>query len=227
MSRLKRVADSVASGYVVLGVTAIYALASLPLALHYLSKERFGLWGLMASISGHLSLIDAGMSGWVARLLIDYKDQREGGTYGSLIKTGWLVLLVQGLIICSVGFGLAPLLCNLEDIQPQLRTEFIQLLRWQSIALAVQFCTRIFGHILQAHQRIDLINYSQVFTLVLNFTLLYILLLRQRRVQPRLGHTAQLPGWRGFVLNLLPAAAPVSAGACMGKSIVETVPGNL
>src|SRR6266481_242388 len=118
MSRLRRVAHSVASGYVVLAVTAVYALASLPLALHYLSQERFGLWGLMASISGYLSLIDLGMSGSVARLLIDHKDERQSGSYGSLIKTGWLVLTAQGAIIFLAGFGLAPVLSQLLAIQP-------------------------------------------------------------------------------------------------------------
>src|SRR3954468_24543984 len=132
MSRVRRFAHSVASGYVVLAVTAVYALASLPLALHYLSKERFGLWSLMSSITGYLSLIDLGMSGSVARLLIDHKDQRESGTYGSLIQTGWLVLAVQGIIIFMAGFGLAPPLSKALAIQSDLQIEFIQLLRWQS-----------------------------------------------------------------------------------------------
>jgi O-antigen/teichoic acid export membrane protein len=174
MSRFRRVAHSVASGYVVLAVTAIYALASLPLAWHYLSKERFGLWGLMTNITGYLSLIDVGMSGSIARLLIDHKDDRHGGTYGSLIQTGWLVLIVQGSIIFLAGFGLAPFLSQLENIEPaDLQTEFIQLLRWQSTGLAVAFCTRIFNHLLQAHQRLDLISYNQIVTLALNFTLLW------------------------------------------------------
>jgi O-antigen/teichoic acid export membrane protein len=169
MSRLKRVAHSVASGYIVLGVTAVYALASLPLALHYLSQERFGLWSLMASISGYLSLIDFGMSGAVARLLIDHKDDRKGGAYGSLLKTGWMVLSVQGGIIFLVGLGIAPLVAHMLAIEPEFHTEFIQLMRWQSTALALTFVTRIFNHMLQAHQRIDITNYIAIGTFALNF----------------------------------------------------------
>ena len=178
MSRFRRAAHSVISGYVLLAVTAVYALATLPLALHYLSRERFALWGLMSSIGSYLSLIDLGMSGSVARLLIDHKDDRAGGIYGSLIKTGWLVLAVQGAIIFVVGFGLAPLLSNLLAIHPTLQTptlqmEFISLTRWQTVVLALSFALRIFSHLLQAHQRIDIINYSQIVTLVINFGLLW------------------------------------------------------
>ncbi len=173
MSRLRRVAHSVASGYLLLVVTTVYALGSLPLALHYLSKERFGLWGLMASIGGYLGLIDLGMSGSVARLLIDHKDERGNRTYGSLIQTGWLVLILQGIIIFLAGFLLAPSLARLLAIQPDLRTEFIQLLRWQSAGLALGFITRIFSHLLQAHQRIDVSNYISIGVLGLNFVLLW------------------------------------------------------
>jgi O-antigen/teichoic acid export membrane protein len=169
MSRFKRVAHGVASGYVLLAVTSVYALASLPLALHYLTKERFGLWGLMASISGYLSLIDLGMSGAVARLLIDHKDDRNKGTYGSLIKTGWVVLCSQGFIIFSIGVGIAPLLRALLKIEPGLSGEFIQLMRWQAAGLGLTFGTRIFSHLLQAHQRIDISNYSSMSALVINF----------------------------------------------------------
>src|SRR5690242_7647743 len=96
MSRLRRVVHSVAAGYAVLVVTALYALGSVPLALHYLSTDKFGLWALMATIGGYLGLIDLGMSGSLARMLIDHKDNRDGGTYGSFIQTGFIVLIIQG-----------------------------------------------------------------------------------------------------------------------------------
>jgi O-antigen/teichoic acid export membrane protein len=69
MSRFRRAVHGAASGYVLLAVTAVYALATLPLALHYLSRERFGLWGLMSSIGVYLSLIDLGMSGSIIKMI--------------------------------------------------------------------------------------------------------------------------------------------------------------
>ena len=173
MSRLQRAIHGVASGYVLLVATAVYSLASVPLALHYLSKERFALWALMSAIGGYLGLIDLGMSGSVARLLIDHKDERDGGTYGSLIKTGWLVMLTQGTLIFLLGFALAPALSGLLRIQPDLRMEFIQLLRWQSAALGMSFALRIFSHLLQAHQRMDVCNYSGITGLGLSFVSLW------------------------------------------------------
>jgi O-antigen/teichoic acid export membrane protein len=174
MGRFRQVAHNIASSYAVLVVTAVYALASLPLALHYLSKERFGLWTLMGSISGYLSLIDLGMSGSVARLLIDHKTERDGQTYGSLIKTGWLVLGVQALFVISASWFLASPLSNALRIPPEFRNEFIALMKWQGGVVGLSFGLRIFNHILQAHQRLDIISYSQMVSLALSFALLWI-----------------------------------------------------
>src|SRR6516165_3733158 len=108
MSRFRRVIHSVASGYVALAGAAIFSLASAPLALHYLAKERFALWALMSSIGEYLALVDLGMSNSLARLLIDHKDDRASGRYGSMVKTGGLVMLVQGTLIGLLGAVLAP-----------------------------------------------------------------------------------------------------------------------
>jgi O-antigen/teichoic acid export membrane protein len=174
MARFRRVLHGAASGYVLLIVTSACSLASVPIALYYLSKDPFGLWMMMANIGGYLGLVDLGMSGSVARLLIDHKDDRAGGVYGGLIKTGCLVLLAQGALVFVAGFGLAPLICDLEAIRPDMQKEFIQLLQWQSITWALSFGLRIFSHLLVAHQRYDVFNYSQVASIVLNLALLWL-----------------------------------------------------
>jgi O-antigen/teichoic acid export membrane protein len=156
---------------------AAYSLISWPLAMHYLKSDSlFGLWGLMASIAGYMSLIDLGMSGSVARLLIDHKDDPGQGNYGSLIKTGWLVLTTQATIILMVGFALSTPLSHVLKIEPEFRGQFVTLMRWQTGALALGFFMRIFSHMLTAHQRLDIINYSQIGTLILNLGLVWFFL---------------------------------------------------
>src|SRR3954469_13199355 len=99
MSRLQKFTQSVLSGYFTIATQALYSFASIPLALHYLSTAEFGLWGLTLDVSAYIALIDAGMSGSVSRVLIDHKDDQASGTYGSIIKTGALVGVVQGVLI--------------------------------------------------------------------------------------------------------------------------------
>src|ERR1043166_5619662 len=99
MSRLFTAARSLASGYLATATSALYALISVPLALHYLSPKEYGVWGVAMQIASYFLLIDAGIAGAVGRFLIDHKDDKETGEYGSVIKTGCVVLLVQGACI--------------------------------------------------------------------------------------------------------------------------------
>jgi O-antigen/teichoic acid export membrane protein len=114
MSRILNAARSLASGYAALGVNVLYTLGSVPLALHYLSKAEFGLWATVTQVASYLLLIDAGMTGSVSRILMDYKDDRSDRRYGAVIQTGFLVFLVQGTCIAlggtALGFGLPSLM---------------------------------------------------------------------------------------------------------------------
>jgi O-antigen/teichoic acid export membrane protein len=165
---------------------SVYSLATLPLALHYLEKEqfgleRFGLWTLMSSIAGYLSLIDLGMSNSVARLLIDHKDDLQTDAYSTMIRTGWLVLTVQALIILAAGFAIAPALGQLLRIPPYLQHEFVVLVRWQTGILAFGFFVRIFSHLLYAHQRMDVINYGQMLMLAVSFVAMWVFFAKFRQ----------------------------------------------
>jgi len=160
MSRLKKFTRSLLSGYVALGANIFYTLASVPLALHYLSKTEFGLWALVSQISGYIALIDLGMAGSVSRILIDHKDNRQTGAYGGVIKTGALVGLVQGALVLLAGTALSALAGSLLRVPQELRGEFVWLMIGQSVLLGVTFAARIFSHLLFAHQRLDVSNHS-------------------------------------------------------------------
>src|ERR1051325_7075634 len=124
MWRFKKFAHSLFSGYLLIGANTLYTFASVPLALHYLSRQEFGLWALVTQISGYLLLVDLGMAGSISRILIDHKDRRDDGAYGSIIKTGVLVLIVQGAIIAIGGALLSFWLPALFKVPPDHWGEF-------------------------------------------------------------------------------------------------------
>src|SRR5215212_3725827 len=147
MSRLRHVTHALASGYAAMGATMLYALGSIPLALHYLSQEQFGLWALVTQVAGYFLLIDLGMSGSVSRFLMDHKDHKADGEYGSLIKTGCLVLLVQGACIALGGLALSFILPEIMDVPAHLSRTFQRLVAGQCILLGLGFIGRIFSNL--------------------------------------------------------------------------------
>jgi O-antigen/teichoic acid export membrane protein len=169
MSRFRNAARSLTSGYAALVANGFYILASVPLALRYLSDYEFALWNVVVQVGVNLLLIDFGITGAVARILIDHKDVRESGSYGSVIKTGMLVLLIQGGIIIIGGLVLTWFLPSLLEVREDYVRIFKLLIFGQCLLLGGFFVTRIFTGILQAHQRFDVINYAQILQLLAGF----------------------------------------------------------
>ncbi len=174
MGRIKHFVRGVASGYAAIAANVIYTIASVPLALHYLPREQFGLWALIMQIAGYLALADLGMSASIARILAEAKDDKDGGRYGSILKTGQLVVTIQGLLVSAIGIGLAFALPRLLQIAPHLRGEFTFFVGAQAVLTGIHFFTRVLGAPFWCHQRYDITNLSWTAGYVLSFIVLWV-----------------------------------------------------
>lgn len=173
MSRLKRFAHSLISGYVLLGANMVYTLASVPLALSYLSRKEFALWALATQVTSYIALVDFGLSASASRVLIDYKDRRSTGEYGSMVQTGALVGLTQGTLVMAVGLVVSFFIGPLLEIDQTLQHDFKWLMVGQCVLVAVGFYVRIVSHMLTAHQRYDIANYTSAGLFGLSFVVMW------------------------------------------------------
>jgi O-antigen/teichoic acid export membrane protein len=214
MSRFKRFASSLLSGYALILANIFYTLASVPLALHYLSKEQFGLWALVMQVCNfNQIMIDLGMSGALARVLIDHKDDQSTTAYGSVIQTGFLILLVQGVLMAVIGGAISYWLPQWMEVPPVYWRDFRLLVIGQCGLLAFGFALRISTFILHAHQRFDIANYAQLGGFAVGLVTLWI------------GFEAGL----GIFSLLVSAAAPtlfVSLACFWGAHRLKLFPGR-
>jgi O-antigen/teichoic acid export membrane protein len=161
MRRRALFARALASGYAAIGANAVYTLLSVPLALAFLPKAEFGLWALVAQVTGYLALIDCGLSGSISRILIDHKDTKSTGAYGAVLQNGALVTLLQGLAAAVIGYSGAPWFASLAHVPENLHGTFVDLLRWQCGIFGAGLAVKILAHVLTAHQRQEVLNYAQ------------------------------------------------------------------
>src|SRR5579859_5773989 len=173
MSRFRRFIHNATSGWLVLAVAGIYSLASYRLANRFLDPDGFGLWATCMTITGYLTQLDLGMSSSLGRLLIDHKDNRGSGDYGSMIKTASLVFSIQAVIILLIGAGLSFVMPRLLGLHDPLDKQFTWLALGLTIITTAGFLTRIFSQVLFAHQRTDLGNYAQILSLLAGFAMLW------------------------------------------------------
>jgi len=162
ISRTTRFINGLFTGYAALGSSVVYTLASVPLALHYLTKEEFGLWALITQLSGYLMLLEFGMSGSIARFLSNHKDDMNGGEYGSVLVTGCGIFLLQGLAVAVLGTLFVVMGSSLLGIPTHLRAIFTQLGIIQSCMGGVTLMTRAAASPLWPHQRQDINNLGSI-----------------------------------------------------------------
>lgn len=185
-------------------ITVAYSLASVPIALRYLSVEEFGLFFLLIQIAAYFTLIEIGMSAATARILVDHKDHRDGEAYGSVILTGLLVFAVQGLITLAVGILAAPWIISVVGVPNALAEIATQLLRWLALASALTFAFRIYGSVLYANKRLDLIHGFMGANMICGLALLAAIL----------ASGAGLVGLRWLFLAQAAIAVPLPIWAC-------------
>ena len=161
------------SGYGSIAANIVFTMASIPLALHYLDKENFGLWALAAQINGYLILIDLGMNGAVSRFIADHKDDVNGGEYGSHLLTGAVVFAIQGLLIAGLGIGLSWYAPALFSIPSTLAADFKGLLVLLAGMSGLSVAFRAVGSPLWAFQRNDVVNHLSTLGVFANLALLW------------------------------------------------------
>ena len=146
---------SLGAGYFAIAVNIAYTVASVPLALHYLGKEQFGLWALAQQIMGYLMLLDLGVSSAVSRFIADRKDEVNGGEYGSILLSGGIVFVAQGILIGIAGFIFSFFAPILFSVPQHLAHDFTNVLIIITALAGVSVALRTLGAPLWAFQRMD------------------------------------------------------------------------
>jgi O-antigen/teichoic acid export membrane protein len=176
LSRLRQFSRGLGSSWLATLATVIYSFLSVPIALKYLSVDEFGLFVLLLQVAGYFSLIEIGMSAATSRILVDYKDRPNDGVYGSVILTGLIVFSLQALVILLLGLLAAPWLVQLVGVPNNLKEVAILLLRCLAFTTAISLAFRIYGSVLFAHKRLDLIHAFTGGNMLLGLGLLAVIL---------------------------------------------------
>lgn len=161
-------------GYLTTLINIAYTAASVPLALHYLGKEQFGLWALAQQIVGYLMLLDVGVSSAVSRFIADYKDDVNAGDYGRLLLTGAIVFAIQGALIVFVGLVFSIFAPALFAIPAPLASDFTNVLMIISSIAGISVAFRSLGAPLWAFHRIDFSYLMGALSLLLGLLALWL-----------------------------------------------------
>ena len=110
----------VRSGYLNLGVTWAIQLVMVPLLLHHLGSESYGLYAALTSVVGYFSLLTFGSSLTVPRFVADHAARGEGEALSRFVSTYFVLYLAVAVTGAAIGFAASPLVRSVLVVPPRL-----------------------------------------------------------------------------------------------------------
>jgi O-antigen/teichoic acid export membrane protein len=173
-SRKTLLTRGVLLGYGAMVTQIFYSLATIPLALSYLKKEEYGLWGLIGTITGYLVMLEFGMTNAFQRHLFECRDSKEDGRYGRLFTASCATFLLIGLLMLVVGVPCSLLAAPLFAIPRELQVDFRWLMLGSVAVAAFNLSFRMVAAPLYVHQRHDLVQLSQICLYFIMYAVLHL-----------------------------------------------------
>ena len=173
-SRTKRFSVGILTGYSAIIVNVAYTLLSVPLALHFLGKEEFGLWALAQQVAGYFLLLDFGMSNAISRFYADCKDDVNSTEYKRLLATSIMVYAVQGGGIALGGIMFSWIAPEVFHIPDAISHSFQVTLLIISISSGVSVALRSIGGPIWSFQRMDVMHMLALSSLIINYCVLWL-----------------------------------------------------
>ena len=123
--RLKesRAARNAAASYFAFVSNAIYGFVSIPIAVHYLSKEQLGLWASVNAMVAYLLWMDMGVGSATGRKMAAAIVARDSGGINTWWTATQLALWVLGGLTVIIGLCCVPLFIALFNIPTPLHQD--------------------------------------------------------------------------------------------------------
>jgi hypothetical protein len=174
MPRTERYFRSLITGYGATVITSLCILASVPLALSFISTASFAVWGLIVQVSGYLLLGDLGVSSAVGRLLMNHLQSRPSMQYGQIFFAGLISFVGQAIVVFAIGIGFAFFGPTILDIPADMRSDFTQLMICQTSIISVFFPLKTVTYAFVAQGRYEWINVSTALGAIVSLLALFI-----------------------------------------------------
>jgi O-antigen/teichoic acid export membrane protein len=176
------------------GAPMIVAVFSIPVLIHGLGKDRFGVLALAWALIGYASLFDLGLGRALTQLVAKKLGAGEEREVPPIVWTSLLLMLLLGLAGAAVIVLASPSLVErLLSVPPALQSETLRAFYLLALSIPVTIGTVGLRGVLEAHQRFDLINALRIPMGVFTYAGPLLVLPFSRSLVPVV---ALLVGWR-------------------------------
>jgi O-antigen/teichoic acid export membrane protein len=175
MSIKKTIARNVAWSWADTAAHMVGGFVVAPYLVQQLGKTHYGLWVLIASMTGYLDLLDLGLRGSLGRNIAYFRAKRDRDGVNAVASTGLALLCVGALAVLAVTFVARFFFFWLFPVEQEAVAHVDLALILIGINLALIFPLTVFESVLWAEQRFDLLHGIDIPTLTLRVVLTFLL----------------------------------------------------
>lgn len=169
----RRLAGNVVWNWAGMGVNMLAGFILAPYLVNRLGDTVYGIWILIASMSGYFGLLDLGVRGSVGRYIAYYLARGEQEKVNATISTAVTILSAVALLALLATLAVLLLFFHVFAVPP----EHVQAARWAiliiGVNLALTFPISVFDGVLWGHERFDLLNILDVPTAIARVALTF------------------------------------------------------
>jgi len=159
----------------------VLGFITLPLMTNSLGADLYGLWVLIGSVSAMMYLFDIGFASAVVQKIAHSVKLKDHAKTNSVISTALVIYSILSLIIILV-ITITAWLYNPEFSGLISTAEFKTILILSGLAIAIEFPSKAFAGLIQAHLRHDLAALYQIVFKILSTTTIITLLLNGQKL---------------------------------------------
>jgi len=148
--------------YAVYAASLASGLAITPIVVHALGTTAYGLWAFIGAVTVYLGLLDFGVGPSIIRFGAVQRGRRAPEETSELASIGLVLYGAIGLLSVAAGVGLAWLVPVVLDLPDDLVWPARSATLLVVVGIAARFPLGLFGNLLVAQQRYDVVNLLSV-----------------------------------------------------------------
>jgi O-antigen/teichoic acid export membrane protein len=176
MTRTRRAILGVITNYASAAVMAVAGFVLVPIVLHYLGREDYGLWATIGQMLGYLALLDLGMANAIVRHTARMREHGDIEAVNRMVSTALALYCVLGLVFLVAGLALSLLLPHWSAI-PLERTRIATIIFVIMVVYgALSFPLRVASSTLNGYQQMAATNLTNFMANLLSPVLAVVML---------------------------------------------------
>lgn len=150
-----------------MGGSIVFSFLMTPFIVSKLGEKNYGLWSLIVSMIGYMSMLDFGIKSSINRYIAKYKSSNDFENINKIYSNALLIYMIIGAIVLLISIPIAINSNNFFNIATQDISVFKRVTLVMLIYTALQFPLTVFSSILYAYHKFKVLNTIAIIELII------------------------------------------------------------